>query len=134
MAIPDVTPLTTPPLLTVATPVLLLLHVPPGTGSLSVMDDPAHTWSGPVMALGEEFTVTVTEREQPVPEVYIIGAVPGDTPVTTPPPLTVAIPVAPLLHVPPIVASLSVVVSPTHIVKVPLIGSGNGFTTIVVVV
>lgn len=51
-------------------------------------------------------------------------AVPADTPVTVHAPAvpeTVATPVAPLLHAPPAVASLRVVVPPTHIVGVPVI-------------
>ena len=43
---PAPTPVTTPPT-TVATPVALLLHVPPEVGSVNVMDDPLHTEPGP---------------------------------------------------------------------------------------
>ena len=54
--------------------------------------------------------------------------VPTATPVTIPvvdP--TVAVPVALLLHV-PVLASVNVVVNPTHTDRVPLITPGNGFT------
>ena len=53
--------------------------------------------------------------------------VPGLTPVTTPEAdPTVAIVVVPLVHVPPLVALLKVVVLPTHIVMTPVIGVGDG--------
>ncbi len=56
------------------------------------------------------------------------------TPVTVPDVPTVAIPVAVLLHVPPIVISLSEVVAPpAQTMEVPLIEAGvtgNGFTVI----
>ena len=55
--------------------------------------------------------------------------VPGLTPVTTPVAgITVAIPVEPLLHVPPNVASESEVVAPTHTVGLPRIGVGSAST------
>jgi hypothetical protein len=63
---------------------------------------------------GEGFTVTIFVAEQPAALVYDIAAVPADTPVTMPLVPTVAMPVAPLLHVPPGVASARVVVAPTH--------------------
>ena len=45
---------------------------------------------------------------------------PPDTPVTIPVLPTVAIPVAPELHVPPVTASVSAVVIPAHTVAVPV--------------
>ena len=62
-------------------------------------------------------------------------AVPPDMPVTTPEPLpTVAIVVLLLVHVPPPVASLNVVVKPTHTDVIPVIVAGRGFTVIGMVV
>lgn len=61
-------------------------------------------------------------------------AVPADTPQTTPveePTVTVA---ELLLHVPPGVPSVSVVHVPTHMLKVPDIADGLGFTVTGVVV
>jgi len=56
----------------------------------------------------------------------VITAVPDDAPVTIPlPEPTVATVLLPLVHVPP-PRSLSVVVLPTHVVKVPEIGKGSG--------
>ncbi len=50
-------------------------------------------------------------------------AVPAATPVTIPEPVpTVAIPLLLLLHVPLLVASLSVVVAPAHTILDPVIG------------
>lgn len=53
---------------------------------------------------------------------------PGDTPVTIPADVTVATDVLLLLHVPPVVASLSRVVRPTHIDVTPVIDAGGIFT------
>jgi len=47
--------------------------------------------------------------------------VPPDTPVTTPPLVTVATPVLALVQVPPVVALASVAVAPVHTVAVPVI-------------
>lgn len=55
---------------------------------------------------------------------------PDTTPVLAP---TVAIDVLPLVHVPPVVALLSVVFVPSHISNVPVIAAGSGFTVAVAV-
>jgi hypothetical protein len=56
-------------------------------------------------------------------------AVPGLTPVTRPVVIpTVAIPVLPLLHVPPVVALLSVVVCPTQTTGLPELVASAAFT------
>jgi hypothetical protein len=61
VAFPAATPVTTPvDALIVAFPVLRLLQVPPATASLKVAVDPAQTVGGPVIAVGEPFTVTKT--------------------------------------------------------------------------
>ena len=46
---PAPTPVTTPPVVTVATPGALLLQVPPGELSVKVMVDPLHKVLGPKM-------------------------------------------------------------------------------------
>ena len=70
---------------------------------------------------------------QPVVVVYVIIAVPFVTPETAPDEMsTVAIAVLLLLHVPPLVASLNVVVLPAQTVVMPVIGA-MGFTVTVVV-
>lgn len=59
----------------------------------------------------------------------MIFAVPASTPVTIPELLpTVAMPVLPLVHVPPDGEELNVVVAPTHTVAVPVIADGVAFT------
>ena len=59
-------------------------------------------------------------------------AVPAETPETTPvPDATAAIAVLLLLHVPPPVASVNVVVDATHRADVPPIAAGSAFTVIV---
>ena len=59
--------------------------------------------------------------------------IPAATAVTTPViGLTVAMPLLPELHSPPLTASESVVVFPAHIPAVPVIGRGMGFTVTVV--
>ena len=60
VAVPGVTPLTTPLVEpTVATAVLLLLHVPPLTASANVVFAPTHADTVPVMLAGATFTVIV---------------------------------------------------------------------------
>ena len=120
---PVTTPVDSP---TVAIPVALLLHVPPPVPSVSVVVNPEHTVRVPLIAVGNGFTVTMAVCIQPVASVYVIVAVPPDPPVTMPVEPTVALPV--LLHVPPLVASVSAVVSPTHTFIVPVIAAGSGFT------
>jgi hypothetical protein len=129
-------PLTTPvPATTVATAVLLLLHVPPGLVLLSVVVCPTQVVSEPVIAFGGGFTVTVVIRVQPVPSVYVITAVPGgaeETPVTMPLTPTVAIDGALVVHVPPTGRQLSVVVNPSHTFGLPVISPGNANTVVVI--
>jgi hypothetical protein len=57
--------------------------------------------------------------------------VPTATPVTTPAVLIVAIEVLPLIHVPPDVASVKVLVPPTVVVVMPPIAAGAGLTVII---
>ena len=66
VAVPAVTPVTTPvdePIVAFALP---LLHVPPVTRSLSVVVAPAHTLAVPAMAVGTGFTVIGLVAMQPV--------------------------------------------------------------------
>ena len=59
VAVPEATPPIVPPL-TVATPVLVLLHTPPVATSLNTIVEPAHTVAVPVIvpATGRRLTVT----------------------------------------------------------------------------
>src|SRR4051812_32788805 len=93
-------PVTIPSAEPTTTAGLLLLHEPPPK-SLNVIDEPAQTAAGPVMASGADVTVIVAVAMQPAPGVYVIIAVPEAIPVTTPeiePMLTAVLPV---LHLPP---------------------------------
>jgi hypothetical protein len=69
LAVPVAIPVTTPVMSTGATAALLLLHVPPDTELVKVVVEPIHTLGEPAIAAGEVFTVTVTTRKQPVPNV-----------------------------------------------------------------
>jgi hypothetical protein len=116
----------------VATAVVPLTHVPPEGMPVKVPDVPIHIDSDPVI-MGVGFTVTTAVVVQPA-GVYenVIVAVSAVIPVTMPvvAPTTATV-VLLLLHVPPDVASLSVVVAPTHKVRTPVIAAGGGLTVIV---
>jgi hypothetical protein len=60
VAVPAATPVTTPVEPTVATEVLLLLHVPPVTVSLKVVVDEVQTVAVPVIEPADEDAPTVT--------------------------------------------------------------------------
>ena len=64
------TPVTSPEVPIVATPVLTLLHVPPGVASVNVVDEVGQIINDPVVpiAAGNGFTVTVLVAAQPVPD------------------------------------------------------------------
>ncbi len=64
MAVPDVTPVTTPVVKpTVATPVLLLLHVPTPVASDKGVVLPTHKERVPVIGAGVAFTVIIVDTE-----------------------------------------------------------------------
>jgi len=119
---------------TVATAVLLLVHiplppVPPPAGSLNAVVAPAHRVVTPLIAGGSAFTVTIVEIKQPgssepvEPIEYTMEAVPTVTPPTTPAEPIVATAVLPLLQLPP-PASISVLVDPGQIWITPVIFGG----------
>ena len=123
---------------TLAIPVALLLQVPPPAASVKVVVNPEQTTSVPSIAVVRGFTVTTAVMIQPVGNVYVIVAVlvaattpPVTTPVKDP---MLAVPVELLLHVPPAVASVNVVVSPEQTLRVPSIAVGNGLTVTIVVI
>jgi hypothetical protein len=136
VVVPTVTVVTVPledPML--ATPVLLLIHVPLGVASVNVMLDPIQTEVGPPISAGNTFTVTLIEVVQPR-RVYVISTVPPLVPVTVPVPLapiTVAIVTPPLLHVPLPDVLLSTVCAPTHTAAAPVIAFGIGLTVVTTV-
>jgi hypothetical protein len=102
----------------VATPVLLLLQIPPMEASDSVVVKPVHTVVEPVIVAGAALTVTILVSKQ-LPSEYEITAVPTATPVTTPDEFIVATAVFALLHAPPPVAPVKVVVAVGQILVVP---------------
>ena len=112
LAKPAESPVTTPPLVTEATDILSLTQVPPVVGDSWV--------TSPVGSDGQSDAELVN----------IKLAVPGETPVTTPPLLTVAMLASDEDQVPPVVGS-RVVVDPTHIKFKPVnvtTGLGNTCT------
>ena len=117
-------PCTTPELFTVALP-LLAVQVPP-PASVSAVVSPIHTESAPVIGDGNGLTVTMVMAIQPVEAVYVTEPVPADTPVTTPEVADTDICALVLLHVPPPVAELNVVLRPTHTESIPDIAEGAG--------
>ena len=127
---PDTTPVVAP---TVAFAVEVLLQVTPVVTSLRVIVEPSHTDDGPVIGAGVALTVTITVAWQPPLKLYEIVAVPGDTPFTIPVVPIVATDILLLLHVPPAVASVSVMVWPAQTTVGPAMGNGVGFTATTVV-
>jgi len=124
---PGDTPHTTPVVgTTVAIESVLLLHVPPPK-SLSAVLAPVHTVNEPAIGPGPGLTVTVVVVAQPDDTEYEIVTVPSVAPHTTPVVgTTVAVTGVALLHVPPGVASLSVMDEPGQTSVGPVIGSGTG--------
>src|ERR1043165_6087396 len=105
-SIPTVTPVTTPVPATETSPANAV-HVPPAGVPVSVVVVPTHTTDEPVI-LGEPgngltvITRVVVELPQELVVVYVIIAVPPEIPVTLPIQSTMAMPVAPDNHVPPV--------------------------------
>src|SRR5262249_4261029 len=125
VTVPAETPVDMRVLPTVATLLLLLLHVPPVVASVSAMVAPPQ-WFAPVMAatVGSAFTV-ITDEVVPPGAVYVILAVPLAIPVPTPVVLfTVALVVALLLHVPLGAVLVSAVMLPTQTASVPPMAPG----------
>jgi hypothetical protein len=133
VAEPTAIPVTKPELLTVAINGLLDAHVPPVVGDNCVVK-PAQISLDPVIdTVGPTLTVMVIVFVQPVlVSVNVITEVPFETPVTVKP-LTVATPVVPLDHVPPVVGD-KVVVAPIQMVGEAAMTVGLGLTVIFPVV
>lgn len=132
-------PETIPPA-TIATAVLLLLHVPPGIGSDNVTAAPAHSNDTPVMLPDEgdgstAMVLVAVATPQPLLKVYEMTALPAATGVTVPP-LTIATPILLLPQMPPAAGSVSAPGEPMQNVDGPLIipAPGGGLTTMVCVV
>jgi hypothetical protein len=121
---PDTTPVDP----TVATVVETLLHTPPVIALLNAVVAPTHIVVVPVIAgtLGLTFTVTTHVLKQVPLAIYEMTVVPAVNPVTTPAEEMVPTAVLLLLHVPPEVAQINVVVDPLHKLNVPVIGAVQG--------
>ena len=116
-------PVTTPPLVTLATPGALLAQVPPVVGDKVVIEPTQMLFTPVMLTTGAAFTVTagVGADAQPVSELVKIKVTePAETPVTTPALVTVAMAGLLLAHVPPVVGE-SVVVEPVQILVAPVI-------------
>lgn len=79
------------------------------------MPVPIHTDNEPKIGDTDVFTDNVVVTVQPVPVLYVIVAVPMLRAVTTPVPVPMLIVASELLHNPPWVASVTVIVEPRHI-------------------
>jgi hypothetical protein len=111
----------------VAIAVLLLIHVPPGVVLPKLTVAPWHIVKvAAVIGKGEGFTVT-TVVISPQSVLYVIFAVPADTPFTIP----LAAPIdttatLSLLQMPPLVRLASVIEVPAHIFVLPVIAGTIG--------
>ena len=115
-------PLTVPPI-TVAC-ALLALQVPPFVLSVNIIEDPTHTLDGPVMlsTICSVSTLTIfiaVSVPHKLVTAYIIVSIPAEIPVTTPP-TTIARALL-LVHVPPVVVSVNVMIEATHTLEGPCI-------------
>lgn len=122
--VPAETPVTPPEIIpTVATELVKLLQVPPTAASSNDIVLPWHTVAAPV--IGERgLTVTSIAAIHPDKVVYLIVAVPEETPVTIPNAAsTVATVVVGLLQIPPEDEYVKVVVFPWQTTGIPPIGS-----------
>jgi hypothetical protein len=133
LAVPPDAPLTIPEEApTVATPVAPEDHVPPAVAFINVMVVPWQTDVAPLIAVSA-FTEMTIVAVQPKLVVYVIVAVPTDTPLRVLELLMVATAVLLLAHVPPPAMSLSVMFPPGQTVAAPEIGA-MGLTVMVLVI
>ncbi len=117
VTVPDAMPDTRPVLPTVAIPILPLIQLPPVIALVRVVEDPMHNSELPTIVPISMLSDTVTTID-PVAEpqiselLYEIKAVPAPVPVTMPEAFTVATEVLLLVHVPPELLEVNVVVDP----------------------
>ena len=133
-AVPADAPVTTPvPPTAVATVVPPLVQVPPVVPSVNVIVEPTQNDEDAGMVDGAALTVIIVVAVQPVPNEYVISDVPDNRPVTTPVPAIVATVVVPLVHVPPVVPSVRVIVVTAQNEDEAGIADGSPFTVTVAV-
>ena len=129
VVVPTVRPVTIPVVApTVATVVILLDQLTPGVVVLNVVVPETHMPRLPVIAATPGVIVITLVTMQFVASIYVIVAVPDDTPQTVPVPETVATDGSELLHAPPLVVLVSVTQLPIHTVDGPVIAPGKGLT------
>jgi hypothetical protein len=116
-------PFTMPVGAMVATEVFELDQSPPAVASASVIVDPVQTLPGPVMSSGVGFTVMYDVLEHPLKAVYVIVATPTLAAETSALSAVIGVTTTSLVlvHVPPVVVELMVIVPSSHIVVSPLI-------------
>jgi len=129
--VPGVTPVTMPEEDPIVALPLLPLHVPP-PASVKDIVDPIQTLLGPVIFPGSGLTVTVVVAIQVPLNEYVTVVVPVAMPIKIPEDGSM-VPTAALLllHVPPVVASLNVVVRPKQTCVAPVI-EATPLTTVTV--
>lgn len=114
VAVPPLSPETIPAVLTVPTAGALLVHVPPGVASESVLFTPSHKVPEPVMGAVAAVTVSnIVAGKQPV-TVYDRLVVPALIAVIMPVEPAMATEDVLLVHIPPGVASDNVTLVPAH--------------------
>ena len=120
---------------TVATEVLLLVHVPPGGMPAAVKNILVSPWHILLPTtpepLAQLYTYTSVVVLQPVGNVYVMVATPADTPVTTPVTGSIdATDTGDELHVPPAGEPGNGILVPTHICELGM-AAGRGLTVTV---
>jgi hypothetical protein len=123
---------------TVATAAFDDVHTPPDVVLVKIVLEPIHAFVVPPIAasVGNAVTLTVAcafDVQPFVVTVYVIVAVPADTPVTTPVELTEAIAALDDVQTPFAVALASAVVEPEHTSVVPVIAATTGIALTVTV-
>jgi hypothetical protein len=122
VGVPTETPPTIPVGPTVASALLLLVQLPPGTDALKVVRKPVHTLGVPDTA-GCRLTVIGVVAGIQNPKEYVITGLPAETPVTIPEELpTVAKPTLLLDHEPPAVGLANVIVAKGQTLVRPVFG------------
>ena len=119
---PGVTPVTIPP--AKVADALLMFQIPPEEVSVKVFVAPTHAKGDPIIvpAFGNGGLIVITFTAVAAPHtfvtVYMMISMPIVTPVTTPPDMVAVLPL--LLHTPPGVISVKVMLEPTHTLEGPV--------------
>jgi len=134
VVVPGVIPVTSPDPDTVPTAGVELLHTMGEVVHVRVVVLPVHTEYVPVIGAGVAFTVITAVTKQPYVFVQVIVDVPAARPEATPVATSMdAVAGTELLHVAVGLDVVSVDVPETHILNVPVIGPGSGFTVTVAI-